>query len=1217
MPRIDPNGSGIQRPVRRVQPKKRVVVPPSPAAADVNRTPQQKRRDQAAVKRNIGQAKTAIRQRQISTSGDRGGTRVADAGRAESYVAGLYKNAPKATTVRVPGEKRYEPIKVPGYRPGTTVPPDVAATEALRRQHQQTAKAAATAPALVLLNQLTRPIHALANETLSDVKRGGVKELFAIHAPGSKAAADRRRALSSGFSNKDKTLFSDVLKQLGIHGAAASILGFGLDTGLDPTTYVSFGEGSLARQGLEHAAEKTGAAKLSEAARGSLPGRLARHVNPNIRPAGVSKEDFAAVRDALRRGRAVTAVGERHGRNVAQAIARKLPGHSHPQITDALEAAGVSAPEHTIYHVGGRRFETEGAAHAHAVQAALRIVEKDAGSLRGGTHDLEAELGRVTRQQARKPIGRSETQLDRIRRRRSEAKAALSAEPASILHDYRAALESGDKAQVAYAEERALKWAQEHAPHHGAAVPKVEQTTEGGSHPGEAALADLSPHEQLVVSVLAHEYDRIHATEHSKGLVGSKLPEFGYSPRRHRSELEPAGSLKGRKLSGAQLASSKTRTNRQMYKDFRGTEHDVYTENAPLSYYLRARDSAIKQGRHEVITALHGVGKVWHPGVELKAGEEIYKFAPRKMPTLVEGDELKSLMHGGAPAGRNEYRVLHRDLVGTAEQAVPHRVEGLEELGRIWDRQVQGKVKTILTVPNPQYHLTNLYGDLFNAYLGSPVTELAHNFGISAKALVYKARREAAAKTLGKQVSASGTVKIGGQTVGYDELIKEAETHGAIGQGFIGRDLAQVLDAQGKEAREKVGQGRLTKRLGEPGRKIATSRVGSKVLHPLDTIRDLSQYREDSVRLATYLGARKRGLEPDAAAKFTAKHHFDYGDLTQFEKSVARRVMPFYTFTARNTPLQARTLFERPGKFANLEKVREEALKASGVPQGYEDNLQHYEQQGLPIPIPGTKNLLYPKLPATDLGRLTVKDQANYLMAMLTPLIKSPVELTQNYSFFLRKPIDELASVDPPKGQPSLATLKPAPPAIVWALKHSPGGKAIAKTLHMEPYTDKKTGKRVIGWPARLDYVWRQTPETNLASQAASQIPNTRGQSSKQVAIGYLTGLKTVPYSEPDVAQQQAGKAYDYGQAKAKKMRHDGSAYDSGGRPTPAYRKVLDATRAAAKALGITGGGRFAPSSASSAAPVAPSISSDPWDHVQATPTPVAVGSSDPWDLVK
>ena len=86
------------------------------------------------------------------------------------------------------------------------------------------------------------------------------------------------------------------------------------------------------------------------------------------------------------------------------------------------------------------------------------------------------------------------------------------------------------------------------------------------------------------------------------------------------------------------------------------------------------------------------------------------------------------------------------------------------------------------------------------------------------------------------------------------------------------------------------------------------------------TLQSFSESREDLLRLASFRRALKRGDTPEAAATWANRHHFDYGDLTETEVRALRRVMPFYTFMARNTPLQLASLIKSPGRFATLEK---------------------------------------------------------------------------------------------------------------------------------------------------------------------------------------------------------------------------------------------------------------------------------------------------------
>lgn len=58
--------------------------------------------------------------------------------------------------------------------------------------------------------------------------------------------------------------------------------------------------------------------------------------------------------------------------------------------------------------------------------------------------------------------------------------------------------------------------------------------------------------------------------------------------------------------------------------------------------------------------------------------------------------------------------------------------------------------------------------------------------------------------------------------------------------------------------------------------------------------RKTGSFTEDMLRVAHFLGAKAQGLDDLAAAASVKKWLFDYGDLTQFEKQVMKRLMPFY-----------------------------------------------------------------------------------------------------------------------------------------------------------------------------------------------------------------------------------------------------------------------------------------------------------------------------------
>jgi hypothetical protein len=109
----------------------------------------------------------------------------------------------------------------------------------------------------------------------------------------------------------------------------------------------------------------------------------------------------------------------------------------------------------------------------------------------------------------------------------------------------------------------------------------------------------------------------------------------------------------------------------------------------------------------------------------------------------------------------------------------------------------------------------------------------------------------------------------------------------------------------------------------------------------------------------------------------------------------------------------------------------------------------------------------------------------------------------------------------------------------------------------------------VWGWPAKLDYILKQTPASGVALQVGTGLPTSRGQTTGQKLLGYGTGLKVAPFASPQIREQRAQQTYSYLKAKGTQMRHDGDAYTPSGERTPAYQRVLDQTRAVETVLGI------------------------------------------------
>lgn len=123
---------------------------------------------------------------------------------------------------------------------------------------------------------------------------------------------------------------------------------------------------------------------------------------------------------------------------------------------------------------------------------------------------------------------------------------------------------------------------------------------------------------------------------------------------------------------------------------------------------------------------------------------------------------------------------------------------------------------------------------------------------------------------------------------------------------------------------------------------------------------------EENARLAHFIAKYREYHNFDDAASSVRKYLFDYGDLTPFEKDVMKRVIPFYTFTRKNTPLWIAAAFKQPGKYSRLAEWQHAFIDAAG---GYPDGPipQYLEDQGA-VPVPGVQVggnpvLLSPDLP--------------------------------------------------------------------------------------------------------------------------------------------------------------------------------------------------------------------------------------------------------------
>jgi len=77
---------------------------------------------------------------------------------------------------------------------------------------------------------------------------------------------------------------------------------------------------------------------------------------------------------------------------------------------------------------------------------------------------------------------------------------------------------------------------------------------------------------------------------------------------------------------------------------------------------------------------------------------------------------------------------------------------------------------------------------------------------------------------------------------------------------------------------------------------------------------------EDPAKLALFVHELKQGKTVDQAALSVKKYLFDYGELSDFEKNNITGLIPFYTWTRKNVPLQLGSLALRPSRVSNQDR---------------------------------------------------------------------------------------------------------------------------------------------------------------------------------------------------------------------------------------------------------------------------------------------------------
>lgn len=379
--------------------------------------------------------------------------------------------------------------------------------------------------------------------------------------------------------------------------------------------------------------------------------------------------------------------------------------------------------------------------------------------------------------------------------------------------------------------------------------------------------------------------------------------------------------------------------------------------------------------------------------------------------------------------------------------------------GPIWQGKIADAVdkfnewfKTAVTIPFPGFVSRNfLSGQHLNAATAfkSP-TDIPLYFGEmkSAKSIMDRAR---GAFQAGKELESADR-----------QLLKELYQYGVVdpklmfeGVESAGRSVANPLEALVPEnvltkrhagtAREFVANNPISLDPFDIAARRGVDDMGRPQPFALDDIPGFSKARrgyrtwieggtalnkqvEWMNRVPLYLFFKKKGFSPAQAAKEVIARQFDYGDLSDFSRSVMKRVFPFWSFSSKIAPLVTKELLERPGGGLG-QTIRATNLGAGGEGEA----LPQYVRETTSIPLgeaeDGTLRFL------TGLG-LAHEDPLSFMAGSLSPgnalrsagleaisrsnpLFKAPLEWMTGESFFQRGPMGgrDLNDMDPLVGR--------------------------------------------------------------------------------------------------------------------------------------------------------------------------------------------------------
>lgn len=485
---------------------------------------------------------------------------------------------------------------------------------------------------------------------------------------------------------------------------------------------------------------------------------------------------------------------------------------------------------------------------------------------------------------------------------------------------------------------------------------------------------------------------------------------------------------------------------------------------------------------------------------------------------------------------------------------------------------LQNLSKTYLTQVFPAYHFRNLIGGMFQnftddaGYLGtkgtrdylSPVQDAMRILkgdaipGADAKFYkgLFKGDDAAATKRLAEEMFETRAAGPSGFDVVRSTLAgSDAPTIDQLGRVLPGEpgwvpnpSIRQTLKESIPKNREEWNPLNVRGWKGDLSKptEFAPVKAGEKWTNKVEFLN----------RASHYLAKRSDGFDPMAAAAKTRQVHFDYGKMSKFERSVARRSALFYGFSRANLPYQVEAILKNPKKMSATIRAIGAGREDQGFAPGYiretasiplgstPDGMQSYIT-GFGLPIEDAFNRF--KFGPDGLKR-SLQSQAT----MLRPELRLPLEWLAGEQMMTGRPLDR---VDPLMGRIATNTIESLggpsdinprflPPVVEQIASSSPVSRALGTVRQVvDPRKHNLSGLGRLGLNLGTGVRTEDVePEQIRAEAMESLLKSLTGEQS--------VGVRRIPYlrkdRDPSQSVLERFAAYKAEAERAKQLRESG-----------------------------------------------------------------------------